>query len=351
MRPSLHPRLLNGPFDDPGLYIAFIFEKNSILFDLGETDSLSSRDILKISHVFVTHTHMDHFSGFDRLLRLFLGRNRTLSFYGPEGFINNVAGKLAGYSWNLVDRYDNPFSLNITEVHPDHLIFCRFPCRNRFRPETPVIGKPFNAVLVETPGWIISTAILDHGIPCLAFSIQEKFHVNIKKDRLAALGLEVGPWIMDFKQALFAGNDPASLFQVIDVKHPERHIAYELGWLSREIATITSGQKITYITDAVFNMANIEKMVDLAKGSDHLFIEAAFLEAHRHIAEDKKHLTAWQAGILAAMAGVKQFTTFHYSPRYTGQENCLTEEALRAYTRKPLTPEYGGRRNGHQCCD
>ena len=331
MRPSLHPRLINGPFDDPGLYIAFIYEKQAILFDLGEIDSLSSRDILKISHVFVTHTHMDHFSGFDRLLRLFLGRNKSLSLYGPEGFINNIAGKLAGYSWNLVDRYDNSFSLNITEIHPDRHFCCRFSCRNRFVPETPVIEKPFSPVLVEAPGWSVSMVILDHAIPCLAFSIQEKFHVNIKKDRLEAMGLEVGPWIMDFKQAMFAGNNPSSIFQVIDAKHPERHISYELGWLSREIAAITSGQKITYITDAVFSKANIDKMVDLAKGSDHLFVEAAFLETHRQIAEDKYHLTARQAGTLAAMAGVRQFAIFHYSPRYAGQEDLLTEEAFRAY--------------------
>jgi ribonuclease Z len=335
MRPSLHPRLINGPFDDPGLYIAFIFEKHAILFDLGQIDSLSSRDILKISHVFVTHTHMDHFTGFDRLLRLFLGRNKTLSLYGPEGFIGNVAGKLAGYSWNLVDRYDNSFSLNIIEIHPDRLICCRFSCRNRFLPETPMVEKPFNAVLFEAPGWIISTVILDHGIPCLAFSIQEKFHVNIKKDRLEALGLEVGPWIMDFKQALFAGNDPSTIFQIIDAKHPQRLISYELGWLSREIAAISAGQKITYITDAVFSKANIDKMVDLANKSDHLFVEAAFLETHRHIAEDKYHLTAWQAGTLAAMAGARQFTIFHYSPRYTGQEDLLIEEAIRAYNRIP----------------
>jgi ribonuclease Z len=330
MRPSLHPRLINGPFDDPGLYIDFIFEKYAILFDLGEIDSLSSKDILKISHIFVTHTHIDHFSGFDRLIRLFLGRNKTLSLYGPQGFINNVAGKLAGYSWNLVDRYVNSFSLNITEIHPDSLIHCRFSCQNRFLSETCMV-EPFNAVLVETPGWIISTVILDHDIPCLAFSIQEKFHINIKKDRLESMGLEVGPWIMDFKQALFAGSDPSSIFQLFDAKHPDRHISYELGYLSREIATITPGQKVTYITDVVFSNTNIEKMVYLARRSDHLFIEATFLEAHSQIAEDKYHLTAWQAGTLAAMAKVRQFTIFHHSPRYTGQEDILTEEAIRAY--------------------
>ncbi len=35
------------------------------------------------------------------------------------------------------------------------------------------------------------------------------------------------------------------------------------------------------------------------------------------------------------MAGVRQFTIFHYSPRYTGQEDLLTEEAIRAYNRIP----------------
>ena len=328
MRPSLHPRLINGPFDDPGIYIDFIFEKYAILFDLGEIDSLSSKDILKISHVFVTHTHMDHFSGFDRLIRLFLGRNRTLSLYGPQGFINNVAGKLSGYSWNLVNRYDNSFSLDIIEIHPDSLIRRRFSCRNRFLPETPVV-EPFNAVLVETPGWIISTVILDHEIPCLAFSIQEKFHINIKKDRLESLGLEVGPWITDFKQALFARSDPSSIFRLCDAKHQDRN--YELGYLSMEIATITPGQKVTYITDAGFSNTNIEKMVDLARASDHLFIEATFLETHRQIAKDKYHLTACQAGTLAAMAKVRQFTIFHHSPRYAGQEDLLTEEAIQAY--------------------
>ena len=98
MRPSFLPRLVNRPFDDPGLFIPFLFEKRAILFDLGDIYSLSAKEILKTSHVFITHTHMDHFFGFDRLLRLFLGRDQHLFLYGPEGFLKNVEGKLAAYS-------------------------------------------------------------------------------------------------------------------------------------------------------------------------------------------------------------------------------------------------------------
>ena len=103
MRPSFHPRLVNPPFGDPGVFIPFSYEKRAVLFDLGDIQSLSPRDILKISHIFISHTHMDHFFGFDHLLRLHLGREKVLYLYGPGGILKNVEGKLAGYTWNLAD--------------------------------------------------------------------------------------------------------------------------------------------------------------------------------------------------------------------------------------------------------
>ncbi|MGD8471853.1 MAG: ribonuclease Z, partial [Desulfobacteraceae bacterium] len=105
MRPRFHPRLINGPFEDPGLYISFLFEKRAIIFDLGDTLPLAARDLLKISHAFITHTHVDHFIGFDRVLRIALGREKKLHLYGPRGFLKNTEGKLAAYSWNLVKNY------------------------------------------------------------------------------------------------------------------------------------------------------------------------------------------------------------------------------------------------------
>ncbi|MEW5910730.1 MAG: MBL fold metallo-hydrolase, partial [Thermodesulfobacteriota bacterium] len=92
MRPSFHPKLVNSPFEDPGLFISFLFEKKGILFDLGNLSSLSSKELLKVSHVFVTHTHMDHFIGFDSLLRLLLGRRKRVYLYGPLGFLRHLEG-------------------------------------------------------------------------------------------------------------------------------------------------------------------------------------------------------------------------------------------------------------------
>jgi len=333
MRPSLHPRLVNGPFDDPGLFIPFIFENRAILFDLGDISSISAKDILKISHVFVTHTHIDHFIGFDHLLRLVLGREKNLYLYGPEGFINNVEGKLAGYSWNLVENYSNHFTIHVTEVRSDLLLKARYQCPNRFAPAQSPETFPYNDVLHEEPGMKVSTIMLDHDIPCLGFSIKERFHVNIKKDSLTDLGLETGPWLTKFKHALFNNQKPGSTIEVEVNEKSRKNQAFVIDELAQKIAIITPGQKVTYLADAGYTESNAEKMIEFADQSDHLFIEAAFLDQHKDIALEKRHLTALQAGTIAGKARVKQFTCFHFSPRYTGQEQLILKEAQDAYER------------------
>jgi ribonuclease Z len=331
MRPSFLPRLVNGPFDDPGLFIPFLFENRAILFDLGDISALSPRDVLKISHVFITHTHMDHFVGFDRLLRLHLGREKSLYLYGPQGFRENVEGKLAGYSWDLVQNYSNRFALNIIEVLPNQLINLQYLCREKFLATQKAKTMPFNGILHEEPAFKVAALVLDHSIPCLGLMIEEKFHVNIMKDKVETLGLETGPWLNRFKQALYSQLSPESEFVVKPGRQNKREKKFALGELAEKIAMITPGQKITYIVDVGYTESNVAKIIELARHADHLFIEAAFLEKHNEVAQLKNHLTAWQAGNIAGKARVKQFTLFHFSPRYSDQEHLLRQEAVEAY--------------------
>src|ERR1700761_8820421 len=100
------PQLINDPFGDPGLYADLVFERRALLFDLGDLSALPPRKLLRVSHVFVSHRHMDHFAGFDRLLRVLLGRGKTVRLYGPAGFIDAVGHKVDAYSWNLVSSYE-----------------------------------------------------------------------------------------------------------------------------------------------------------------------------------------------------------------------------------------------------
>ena len=332
MRPSFQARLINGPFDDPGLIVHCSHQKRVLLFDLGDLGALSPNDVLNITHIFVTHTHVDHFIGFDQVLRLLLGREKVIRLYGPEGFLKNVAGKLAGYSWNLVHNYHDALVIEAAEVADSHIRIQTFDCQTGFA-ASPVRELPTpDGVLLQDPMLKVETVVLDHQIPCLAFNLEERFHVNILKPRLDALGLTVGPWLTDFKRRLLRGDNPASILRIPSpftaASQPQD---YSLGDLQQKITRITRGQKIAYVTDAAYHRSNVEKIVALARGADQLFIEAAFLDAEREVALAKHHLTARQAGLIGHKAGVRQMTVFHYSPRYAGMAEVLKNEARQAF--------------------
>ena len=331
MRPRFHPRLVNDPLGDPGLYVPLAHDRRALLFDLGDLDPLSARDILRISHIFVTHTHMDHFCGLDHLLRICLGRPKTLYLFGPGGFLANVEGKLAAYTWNLVSTYQDSLELVVTEVRADERLRQTYDCRDGFQPQQPPRRAPAGGPLLEEASLQVHSAILDHGIPCLGFSLKERYHINIISQELQAMGLATGRWLQAFKRALYAKAPPDRLIEAPCSDRPGRTRTYPLGALAARIAAITPGQKIAYVADVAFHEANARRIRALAHDADHLFVEGAFLDEDRAIARQKKHLTAGQAGELAAQAGVKRVTVFHFSPRYEGRIQRLQEQAQRAF--------------------
>jgi ribonuclease Z len=333
MRPSFQPRLINDPFSDPVLFIPFLFEKRALMFDLGDLSPLSSGDLLKVTHVFVTHTHMDHFIGFDTLLRIFLGREKTLYLFGPPNFFKHVEGKLAGYTWNLVDEFQNNFVLEVSEVHPDKILTKTYVCRDRFRAGAPSSSRPHTGTLLKEPSFSVQGVLLDHRTPCLAFSLIENFYVNIDRDALKNLGLPVGPWLNRLKSAIYEKRDPEENFSATWEEKGTgiQEKIYILGDLVKRVTRISPGHKIVYITDVSAVPENSRKIIELAKGADFLFIEAAFLDTEKEVASRKYHLTAREAGELAKKAGVRQFRLFHFSPRYNKRAQELQEEALKAY--------------------
>ena len=337
MKPLFHPRLVNNPFGDPGLYIDFLFDRRAILFDLGDLSPLSARQILKVSHAFVSHTHMDHFAGFDTLLRLLLGREKVLHLYGPPGFIDRVEHKLAAYTWNLVANYESDFVVRATEVHPDGTVLsAEFCSRTEFRREpldSPTLPA---AVLLDEETFQVRVAFLDHQIPCLAFALEEKFHVNVWKSGLEELGLPTGPWLRELKSSVARGDPDET---PVPVRWREEGSSYErtvsLGDLKEKVLRIVPGQKIAYVTDAGYTPANVKAILDLAQDADSLFIETAFTHEEERRAAEKYHLTARQAGELARAADVKRLIPFHFSPKHSEEGDRLIREAMEAFGGSP----------------
>lgn len=119
MRPLLEARLVNDAFGDPGLFVDFLDERRALLFDLGDIARLMPRELMRLSHVFVTHAHMDHFSGFDKLLRVLLGRKPRIVLVGGPGFLAQVEHKLLAYTWNVVHRYATELVIEVAELGLD----------------------------------------------------------------------------------------------------------------------------------------------------------------------------------------------------------------------------------------
>ncbi len=327
MGASFHIRLVNGRFGDPALYVRCVWERRAMLFDLGTVTDLRPGEILKVSEVYLSHTHVDHFIGFDHLLRVMLNRDRTVRFFGPEGLVDNIAGKLAGYTWNLVDDYR--LRLEVNEIMAGCVRQVTFTCRDRFRHRTPPRRLPFDGTLVDTDRFEVRTVLLDHAVPCLAYSLREKERINIDGDSLRRLGWGRGPWLGGLKRAIREGKGRDFHLEA-PLAGGKGTLPLTLGEAEGKVVIRTPGTKLAYVTDAKFNAANRRRIVDLARGADLFYCEAAFLDRDAEHAIRKHHLTARQAGILAAEAGVGRLEIFHFSPKYLDEEDLLIAEAAAA---------------------
>jgi len=321
------PSLVNEPFSDPGLYIDFRFGRRALLFDLGDLTPLAPRQLLRVTHAFVSHTHMDHFAGFDRLLRVCLHRTTPLHLIGPVGFADRVEHKLKAYTLNLLDEDSIDFVIVASEFSGagfDRV--CEFRAREAFmrREIPPVRLSP--GLLLDEEEFRVEGAVLNHGIPCLAFAFEEKLRVNVWREGLRRLGLPVGPWLREAKRAARQGAPDHSRVNVHD------GLSISLGDLKQHALRTARGQKIAYVVDLAYDEQNIKYVVALARDADQLFIEAPFLDVDANIAAERQHLTAHQAGHIAKQARVGRLIPFHFSARYRDRAEELTREAEEAFS-------------------
>ena len=223
-------------------------------------------------------------------------------------------------------------AFDVVEMRADGRRAARFSTRTNFERRDIDVPMLRPGLLTEDPRLRVRAAILDHQIPCLAFALEETAHVNIWKNRLEALHLPIGPWLRDLKAAILSDlpdDTPFSAWWHEEGRRCERVVP--LGVLKDEATHIVAGLKIGYIVDVVHHRQNAEKIRDLVKGADILFIETPFLDADRTMAARKFHLTARQAGELARASGIKRLTPFHFSPRYQGRAVELEREAQDAF--------------------
>lgn len=330
MKSAIQPALINDPFGDPGLLVHFLLQKRALLFDLGDLSAVPNGTLLKVSHAFVSHTHIDHFIGFDRLLRVLFGHEKTLTIFGPKNIIQNVKGKLAGFTWNLVEQYSASLTIEVVEVQESGLLKATFRAIDRFQ-LCDERKEPFvDGLIVDDSAFSVRTAILEHRVPCLGFALEEKPHVNIDKDKLESMDAKPGPWLNELKQSVLR-DDSGSALITVPFKEGSRTEEIPLGQLKSDLVEVFPGQKIGYVVDTVFNDRNRKKIVELVKSADIFFCESPFLADEEERGQARCHLTSRQAGTLAREAGVKQLQVFHFSSRHKDCREQFYNEAQEAF--------------------
>lgn len=328
MRPLLEARLVNDAFGDPGLFVDFLDERRALLFDLGDIGRLMPRELMRLSHVFVTHAHMDHFSGFDKLLRVLLGRKPRIVLVGGPGFLAQVEHKLLAYTWNVVHRYATGLVIEAVELGLDgQMRRAGFSSRHGFAREDQAPAARTGDIVHDEPTFQVRACFVDHGIPCLAYLLEEKARLGINKERLAESGLTTGAWLRQLKHAVLTGaaGDAPILVQWRD-RSGDHAATRTVGELSRLILDVEPGRRIGYVTDLRYTSENVQALSQLMQGVDQLFIESVFLDADRAHGLRKNHLTAAQAGLIARCVGARAVTPFHFSPRYQGRASELAAE-------------------------
>jgi ribonuclease Z len=320
MKPTFHHSLVNGPFEDPSLYVRLFWQRRAFMFDAGDIGALDQGSILKVSDVFVTHTHIDHFIGFDMLLRAHLGNESPLRVYGPTDIIEHIEGKLRGYSWNVIEQY--PLKLEVFGISENSIRHASFYASEAFR-RIERDERPFDGVVLDDEFFTVRAVSLSHDIRCLGYALEEDFHINIDKAALSERGLPVGKWLSQLKTLIRTGA-PEDTELDIDGR------VYALKAL-KDLAMITKGQKISYVMDTEPSEDNVENIIELVKDSNTLYCEAYFMEEDRDRAFERHHLTARLAGRIAREARVHELVVTHFSPKYRGAERTPEQEALEEF--------------------
>lgn len=311
-------RLLNGSTGDPVLFIDYPGKDDALLFDAGDNGTLPLARLADLEAVFITHHHIDHFVGFDRILRANLDCDKTLHIFGPEHTIRKV--------YDRVTSYEHPFFafqkivLAVHEVLAGRMRVGRLECSRHF-PEPQVEERSWDGpVLYQNADLHVEACLADHTVPTLAFALVEKTGYHPDPERLATGALRPGPWVNEALALLRAG---ASAETVLEIQGGR----FTLGILGEGYFTTTRGSRIAYVTDTLWSEAVRPGLLKLAQRARRLYCDSYYAQAQVKQAQTYRHMTATHAAEFAAQARVDELVLMHFAPRYAGRYESLVAEA------------------------
>jgi ribonuclease Z len=252
------------------------WDGEGVLFDPGEGTqrqmTLAGVSAASVTRICITHFHGDHCLGLPGMIMraaLDEGRRPLPVHYPASGqvYFDRLRGASAGQEHVAVDGH-------------------------------PATGS---GVVHSSEAFTILCAPLRHRVDTLGWRLQESDGRRMLPDRLAAFGI--------------SGPDVGRLQAAGQLEIDGRTVRLD------QVSEPRQGQSFAFVMDTAW----CEEAVRLAQGADLLVCESTFLSADQHLATRFGHLTAREAGRLAARAGVRRLVLTHFSRRYHDVEAFATE--------------------------
>jgi ribonuclease Z len=244
-----------------------LWDGEGLLFDPGEG---TQRQMLfagvtasRITRICITHFHGDHCLG--------------------------LPGVLARMS---LDRVPHAVEASYPAQHQE--VFTRLRHAALFRDAVDLRERPAEAAgtVLRTAAFRVEARPLSHTIPAVGYRLVEADGRRMLPDRLAAFGI-TGP----------------------DIGRPQREgrlVTSERLVTIEQVSEPRRGQKFAFIMDTRLCDATFE----LADDADMVVCESTFADTEAGLAREYGHLTASQAGRIAAESRARLLVLTHFSQRY-----------------------------------
>ena len=255
--------------------------ENYLLVDCGEGPQLQLRrykvKFQRISHIFISHLHGDHYLGLMGLLSSMhlLGRRTPLTVYSPPGLEEIIR-----------------VQMKISES------FFEFPL------EFIALTCESESLIVDESAFEVRSFPLKHRVKCSGFVFSEKpLLPNISKDMIREYKLDVE--------------------EILQLKHGHAIVSRDGIPVTPEqvLAPPQETKSYAYCSDTV----EWEKIIPFIRNVSLLYHESTFLHSDLERAVSTFHSTAKQDAQLAKKAGAQKLLIGHFSARYPDLQPLLQE--------------------------
>jgi ribonuclease Z len=259
------------------------WDGEGVLFDPGEGTQrqmiFAGVTASQVTRICITHFHGDH-------------------CLGLPGVLQRMS----------LDRV--PHAVDACYPAENRAIFARLRHASLYRDAVNLRERPADGAgtVIEAPEFRVEARPLSHGVPAIGYRLAEPDGRRMLPGKLAAFGV--------------AGPDIGRLQRQGRLDTDDRVITLE------QVSEPRRGQRFAFIMDTRL----CDAAFALADGADMVVCESTFAGTEAALAREYGHLTAGQAGRIAAESGARLLVLTHFSQRYDSSDGQrLAGEAAMAF--------------------